>query len=753
MPFEVAVLRSFQWLFAFLLLGSLPIAGTVAAEKPAEQKSKSTASVFDGPRIDAKRQALMSAVMQLVSAGRMADAEKILQKALEDNDLPPAENHYNLACVFCSQGNKDAAIQSLAAAVKAGFDNPQVLDQDPDLHPIRALPRFETLSLDVLKRFQQKQANRKKAGSPMPTPRRVQNGVAEVTEENVAWVSQIGRFVVMHEFAKADSAAAISTEQGAVGDLLREWQKEGTAAGLHGFLYDNHDNDHSNMDYAKFPQLTRVEYCESAKQEHGVGMYGLSDLHAGLQVLFIHNAPLIGNSSMANVDPVAWRSITRQAMQTLQTMTLMADQYVNNQLYFYPEHRDHDPDSVSGFGDTFTANVPYTLTSQGSSGSDRDFLNAIACTMAAFRPDTQRFLLEQKLLIPTVQMIFRTCRKPIQNRDDYLTGKAHPVVFDGATLDVERMVRMAHDLKPGDVPPLVKLKVTSQDEGRPGIDYFERGPAERLFDTVSAVARVARSARQRRQMVVSVAETQDPNGHPLTFIWKLLRGDAARVKIRPLDEKGTAAELLVDWHPRGVYPGGDLPCSRVDIGVFANNGTHVSAPAMVTWYFPANERRTYEDVPATADANRQDALNGDSPKRIVSIQRLPPNAVESYVDPLVVTPATWTDTYHYNDRGDLLGWTRSIDGRTEDFTRDGAIVTTSDDAKRPVMARTMLYIREQKSQKEWPILREVLGPELIQYRYDSPADSLGTIDGRRPAAAAPVGPKSPSPAPPREGSQ
>jgi len=146
---------------------------------------------------------------------------------------------------------------------------------------------------------------------------------------------------------------------------------------------------------------------------------------------------------------------------------------------------------------------------------------------------------------------------------------------------------------------------------------------------------------------------------------------------------------------------------------------------------------------ATADANRQDALNGDSPKRIVSIQRLPPDAVESYVDPLVVTPPTWTDTYYYNDRGDLLGWTRSIDGRAEDFTRDGAIVTTSDDAKRPVMARTTLSIREQKSQKEWPILSEVLGPELIQYRYDSPTDSLGTIDGRRPAAAAPVGPKSP----------
>ncbi len=53
---EVSILRSFQCLFAFLLLGSLPIAWTSAAEKRADEKPKPTASVFDGPRIDAGRQ-------------------------------------------------------------------------------------------------------------------------------------------------------------------------------------------------------------------------------------------------------------------------------------------------------------------------------------------------------------------------------------------------------------------------------------------------------------------------------------------------------------------------------------------------------------------------------------------------------------------------------------------------------------------------------------------------------------------------
>lgn len=54
--------------------------------------------------------------------------------------------------------------------------------------------------------------------------------------------------------------------------------------------------------------------------------------------------------------------------------------------------------------------------------------------------------------MPTAQMIFRSSRKPITTRDDYLLGKPHPPVFDGSTLDVERMVRMAHEMKPEQVP-------------------------------------------------------------------------------------------------------------------------------------------------------------------------------------------------------------------------------------------------------------------------------------------------------------
>jgi YD repeat-containing protein len=718
---------------AAVLMG---LTARAAAEEPAAVKrSAPDPGVFDAPEKDFRLQLLVRQVFAAAAAGRTDEAEKLLRDEIAKAEISPAMPHYHLACLLAVRGDTEAALDSLAAAVAAGFDNVDLLAKTPALQPLRQLPRFRELGLDVLERAQRK---RRQSG-PLPKPRPVQNGVAEVAEENSLWVPQLARFVVAHEFPAAASEPAITTENGPVGDLLRQWRKEGTAAGLRGFLYDNHDEDHSNMDYGRFPELARVEYADVVKKTRTT-VHGLGELHRGLQLIFVFGAPTIGNASVAQTHGAFWRSMPRLAMANAAAMNLLADQYANNMLYFYPEHRDHDPEADKGFGDVYPANVPYVITSQGSSGSDRAFMNAVASTMAAFRPDTQRFLIDNRLLVPTVQMIFRTCRTPVAGRDDYLSGTAHPPVFDAGTLDVERMVRMAHDLKADDVPPLVRLKVEEEQLGRPGIDYCEAGTAEKTFDTVSAVARVARSARYRRRMVVGTTGTKDPHGRPLSFIWKLLHGDENRVRIRPLDPLGTRAEIIVDWHPRGVHPGSDLPSSRVDVGVFADNGATLSAPAFVTWYFPANEKRTYEDVPASAAADRQDPVNGDSPKRIVSIERLPPDASGSYVDPLLVTPASWTDTYRYDDRGDLLGWTRNRGDTTEEFTRDGLFVETTDDHGRPVRTREMGYVREQKDVNAVPVLRGVPGPRTVTYRYASEADLLGeagkpTADSGKEAAA------------------
>jgi hypothetical protein len=692
-----------RWIVLPLLTAAaLTCRGDEPAPPPAD---KPLASVFAAPQAELAGRAVMQQVMRHAAAGRLDDAEKRLRAAIDAAEIPAAMGQYNLACLHCARKDTDAALAALAAAVAAGFDDVNVLAKDSDLEPLRGLPRFQELGLDVMERAQASQRKRQQAG-PLPKPRPVAAGVAEVTEENTLWVPHLGRFIVAHEFPPADPQAEISKQPGVVGDLLRQWRKEGTAAGLRGVLYDNHDEDHSNMHYQWFPELTRIEYGEAARKARTT-IYGLGELHRGLQLAFVHSGPVIGNASVAQTQGPYWRSMPRLAMSNAETAALLADQYANNMLYFYPEHRDHDPEADQGHGDVYPANVPYLITSQGSSGSDRDFMDAVAATIAAFRPETQAFLVEKRLLMPTVQMIFRACRKPVAGRDDYLSGKAHPPVFDGATLDVERMVRMAHDLEPDEVPPLVRLKVEQEYLGRPGVDYFEAGAGEQLFDTLAAVARVARSARERRRLVASVAATQDPNGKPLSFVWRLLHGDPGRVRITPLDPLGTRAEILVDWHPRAVHPGGDLPSARVDVGVFADNGARLSAPAFVTWYFPPNERRTYEPVPEAAAGDRRDEVNGDAPRRVAVIERLPATGAEAYADPMVLTPAVWTDTYRYDDRGDLLGWTRTRpDGTAEEFTAEGRLVVKRDDAGKPQATRAVRYVRDQQGPNALPSLRE-----------------------------------------------
>ncbi len=52
----------------------------------------------------------------------------------------------------------------------------------------------------------------------------------------------------------------ITTAGGVVGDLLRKWWKEGTAAGNVGDWYDNRDRGHSDLNTVPFPQLQRITY-------------------------------------------------------------------------------------------------------------------------------------------------------------------------------------------------------------------------------------------------------------------------------------------------------------------------------------------------------------------------------------------------------------------------------------------------------------------------------------------------------------
>ena len=144
-------------------------------------------------------------------------------------------------------------------------------------------------------------------------------------------------------------------------------------------------------------------------------------------------------------------------------------------------------------------------------------------------------------------------------------------------------------------------------------------------------------------MTVSAAETRDPNGRPLEFHWRLLQGDPEKVTIEPSAD-GTSATITLGWHdPFVISEDNPVTTSRVDIGVFASNGVHDSAPAILSWYFPPTEKRRTETGP-------------DGAPRIAAIDHTNPG--RAYADPILVPRADWRDDFAYDAGGTLLGWTR-----------------------------------------------------------------------------------------------
>ncbi len=380
----------------------------------------------------------------------------------------------------------------------------------------------------------------------------------------------------------------ITTAGGEAGDLLRKWWKEGTAAGNVGDWYDNRDRGHSDLDTNAYPQLRRFVYSDDdLKQRRDWAAAGV-----------LRTDVTFGNSS-TSAPPTLTGSNPRSLYLHPRGLPLLYEQYTHANLYIYPEHRDHDPGHNGmgdGYGDLYPTNTPYLLISQGSSGSDQPFMHAVPQTLAAFRPEVKKKLIESGLLMPTVQMILRHTNKHLAGPEEYMTGKAHPSVFEGSWVDPARMVKLAHEIEAGAIPPMVQLKVLEEESPLPGRDFFDPVGNERLANTPAVIARVWRGAAGRRRLVVSATDSFDVNKRPLKFHWVVLRGDAGRIDIRPENADGSVVEVVVPYHPRRpVAPGSPLESNRVDIGVFVHNGVYPSAPGFLTFCSLDSEARTYAD--------------------------------------------------------------------------------------------------------------------------------------------------------------
>lgn len=374
--------------------------------------------------------------------------------------------------------------------------------------------------------------------------------------------------------------AQITARTDAVGRLLNEWHAAGTAAGLAAITYENRDAGHSQLDTKAWPQLL-VRPTIS-------GDVGLATL--------VRHSPTIGNCSMAS-PPEKGGSVPRIYFGDQRSLGFLAGQYADSNAFIYPEHGDHDPgwNGRGGWGDLFPANVPMLTICQGSSYMDQAFLSAFLSATAALPPETQKLILRRQWLAPTLQMLLRRSYRPCKTEEDYLSGKAHPVVFDGNLLDEERMARLAHEMTVEKIPPVVRLEVRDETALRPGVDLFEQETLRdgKLGTTPYACARIFRGSGFRHEMELSAGRSQDLQGRALQFRWVLLQGDPDRVKVISADD-GVTARLSVAWHPeqRGVT---GIQTHRVDVGVFAHNGASWSPPAIVSFYMLPNEARFYDE--------------------------------------------------------------------------------------------------------------------------------------------------------------
>ena len=400
-----------------------------------------------------------------------------------------------------------------------------------------------------------------------------------------------------------------------------------------GDFYDNRDGGHARISLADHPGAKAISS-------------GL-----GVQLLVIEDRVVVGNASLA-VDTPEQPSLVRFFLMDQAGATAAYRQYVGNNAYWYPEHRDHDQ------RDKYHAMTPAVSSSQGSSSSELDEVHKWFYTLAAFQPAVKDRLKVTGLLMPAIQMIFRRTR--VASEDDYLSGAAHPSAFDD-NANRAAMEAMAAGIRVDDVPPMVQLRVVEDGyDGVPGRDFFEAEPrdSELHYDTPVSIARIFRGREFTKRIVVSASESFDANQRPLTYHWRVLRGNPDGVRINPRNGDRSEVEILIDYHPETTIGGSTRLTSLAVVGAFVHNGAYYSAPAFVTSYTLNNEVRTYD--PQT--------------RRLLRTEYRPGS-----VDSRISTAKGWlSDTYVYDAAGELKGWIREHSDRTAQFTREGVSVVEGD---------------------------------------------------------------------------
>lgn len=605
---------------------------------------------------------------------------------------------YNLSCALALQGKTQEALAALDQSIAAGFLDTEHVTQDPDLASLRDTDAFKQRLAKMTARSTEGAADRTAPAAMRPDAAR------SVTQSssNTLWSFQMGLF---HAFIAAQPTNPPAAYHGPEAPSINAWLRDGTAAGCAGLLYANRDNNTQPVDVSRYPGLLRLAYASEMIDRR---------LHLGLpNTLFaVENGaslvPVIGNSSMGYLNSPYWRSQPRAICGDPRQVALQSVFLLGNQLYFYPAYGDYDPVT----GDLFPANTPYGFAVAGANNAEQPFVAAAFAALAAFLPETRAELTRTGLLMPTLQMLFRASQRTVKTRQDYLSGIAHPPVFQPANLDTARLVQMAHALTTNDLPPIVVLNVMRETEMVPDRDFFDILRTERQFDSPLAVARVFRGAARTRTIEARAqCKRADAKLH-----WLVLQGDPNKISFTPCPTNSALMTLNVAYHEPFQTPIGNgktILSARVDIGVIAETAAGFSLPSFISVYFLGNERRTYSD---------------DGRIQSIDYTRRQPG----YSDPLMSYTRNWKDRYHYDAQGNLTGWTRSRGQTEERFTAYGHRVVATDALRRATRAHVVRYlprfVKTDESGEGLPDLAQMDDNLEVTYRYASDSDLIGTPD-------------------------
>ena len=415
-----------------------------------------------------------------------------------------------------------------------------------------------------------------------------------------------------------------------------------------GDWYDNRDDGHSNLRLTDHP--------------------GAQAFSSGFSVQFdtIEGRIVVGNASLAFIGPI-WASLPRGALMDSAGASATWAQYRSNNVYFYPEHRDHDA------VDHYHAWLPTIGISQGSSGSEIDECHKWFSALAALPSDVKARLASEGLLMPALQMFWRRTR--VDSDEAYLGPLAHGSVFDNLG-NGPAMVALAQSMTADALVPLAQIEVLEETYGgTPGVDWFESFGVERHFDTPVSVCRIWRGREVVKRLVVSAASSFDVDGRPLTFHWRVLRGDPADVRIEALEADASRVAIEIDYHEARAIEGTDRRSRLVAVGAFVDNGVWISPPAFVTSFTLASEQRRWD-----GETGRLARIDYGS----------------DYVFPLLSPPKTWdADEFVYDAAGRLLGWIRETGAERHQFTSQGHLVTEGNLLEGVRAARRVTYVHDQ----------------------------------------------------------